>query len=195
MIYVLNKFQPNPYPQALEVDTTSKGQFKKDLSPFYLGPVEWIDPVRGSLYCRRFENFWQYTKVYPEYADVDSNPTELFYKWQEEGFNSYRANRYPMGKGRKPLYSLLNGQRYNYLFARREIYAPTYAALVLRTRTYAGLKELVEFGMDIVLRDFDGYDYVSMGRSLMDVINDPDRKMGHAFVLAMLLSNVKVKGS
>ena len=35
---------------------------------------------------------------------------------------------------------------------------------------------------------FDGYDYVGKRMTLNDVINDPRLKMGHAFVLAMLLT-------
>jgi len=190
MIYVLNKFQANPYPHAIEIDTTSHGKFKHDLSPFYLGPVEWTDPIRGPMTCRLFENFWQYTKVYPEHTDEHQNPTELFYQWQSVGFHSNWANRHPMGKDKRPLYSLLNSGRYDYLNARKAIYVPTYASLVVRTPTYAELCKLVRLGTDIVLRDFDGYDYVAMGRTLVEVVNDPLKRMGHAFVLAMLLSNV-----
>jgi hypothetical protein len=61
-VFVLNKFQPNPYPHAVEVDTTSKGSFK-DLSPFYLGPF-----VAGGLQCNIFENLWQYSKLYPQHS-------------------------------------------------------------------------------------------------------------------------------
>jgi hypothetical protein len=37
------------------------------------------------------------------------------------------------------------------------------------------------------LWDFDGYDYQAFGLTFDQVINDPVRKMGHAFVIAMLL--------
>lgn len=39
----------------------------------------------------------------------------------------------------------------------------------------------------LYLWDFDGYDHVSMGRTLQQVIDDPNKKMGHGFVLLMLL--------
>ncbi len=35
----------------------------------------------------------------------------------------------------------------------------------------------------------DGYDYHKLGMSLEDVLNNPKRKMGHAFVIAMILAN------
>jgi len=39
----------------------------------------------------------------------------------------------------------------------------------------------------LILRDFDAYDHVMIRWSLTEVLNNPDRKMGHAFVLAMML--------
>lgn len=39
----------------------------------------------------------------------------------------------------------------------------------------------------LYLWDFDGYDHVCMGRTLEQVLNDPEKKMGHGFVLLMLL--------
>jgi hypothetical protein len=40
---------------------------------------------------------------------------------------------------------------------------------------------------DIYLLDFDGYNYIELGMSLDDVINNSNKKMGHAFVLALML--------
>jgi hypothetical protein len=40
-----------------------------------------------------------------------------------------------------------------------------------------------------VIRDYDAYDHESLGMSLIDVINNPKRKCGHAFVLLMILKN------
>jgi len=49
------------------------------------------------------------------------------------------------------------------------------------------LKKLYEESEVLFLWDFDGYDYLKWDLSFEDVINDPKRKMGHAFVIAMLL--------
>jgi len=43
---------------------------------------------------------------------------------------------------------------------------------------------------DIVLWDFDGYDYHNAKMTMNDVINCPTKKMGHAFVLAMMLEEI-----
>lgn len=37
-------------------------------------------------------------------------------------------------------------------------------------------------------RTADGYDHDNLGMSLTEVLNNPQRKMGHAFVLKMLLT-------
>ena len=188
-IYVLNKFEPNPYTSAREFDTTSRGQ-NKDLSPFYLGPYIWTDPTRGELRCERFENLWQYSKVYTKHTEpFTENPTIEFFNWQRIGFMKQRADRYPMGKGAKPLYTLWNGHRYGYIYALKVQYIRIYAHLVRQTETYKLLWDLVQEGHDIVLRDFDGYDYIREGASLDQAVNDPSRSMGHAFVLAIMLSS------
>jgi hypothetical protein len=40
---------------------------------------------------------------------------------------------------------------------------------------------------DIAILDYDAYDHRALGYSWDDVINDPKRKMGHGFVLAMMI--------
>ena len=44
---------------------------------------------------------------------------------------------------------------------------------------------------ELVLWDFDGYDHHELGMDLKEVLNDPERKMGHAFVLAMILGELE----
>lgn len=193
-VFVIGKFEPNPYPHAVEVDTTSRGPFK-DLSPFYLGPIIYNCPHFGLVNCVRFENLWQYCKVYTEHTMLigDGRYTPepqihpQYYSWRNNGFHNQKAVRYPMGKGKKPLFSLWGTQRLDYVQARHQIYIPNYAELVRHTKSYAKLYNWLMEGHDLVLRDFDGYDYVSQGKSLREVANDPKRSMGHAFVLAMML--------
>lgn len=193
-IFVINKFEVNHY-GGLEVDTTSHGN-NKDLSPFHLGPVPTYEP---GVMATCVENLWQYSKVYRAHVFVPANPIDLFnpmawepsdlyYRWRDDGWARSRAERYPMGKGAKPLYSLWKGQKLDYVQARKIIYVPAYANAVIKTRSYAMLYEALQNGTDVVLRDFDGYDYTKTGRTLVDVINNPSKTMGHAFVLAMLLT-------
>jgi hypothetical protein len=58
---------------------------------------------------------------------------------------------------------------------------------VENTPAFHKLAKIYRQNKRLYLWDFDGYDHVSMGRTLQQVINDPNKKMGHGFVLLMLL--------
>ncbi len=183
MIHILFKFAENPY-GGVETDVTSNSGFWKELSPFLL------DSTRYS--ARIFENLWQYSKVYKKFVlPIDGYPDASYYKWRDVGFANPRAVRYPMGKGVKPEYLLWEGGKLGYVEARKKVYAPIYAELVRETNAYKVLESLYQSlsagSLPLVLRDYDAYDHVAIGRTLRDVINDPDRKCGHGFVLAMML--------
>lgn len=183
MLYILNKFETNTY-GGLEIDTTSHGR-NKDLSPFFLGPLNtYVD----GLMAQNVENLWQYSKVYPEFVDGD-NIKDEYYEWRNQGWTTKRANRYPMGKGKAPLFALWGSERLDYIPARKKIFIPSYARMVRNTRSMWFIQEKLYNGHDVVLRDFDGYDFVKLGMTLKDVVNDPTRTMGHAFVLAMIINN------
>ena len=193
MIRVFNKFEPIPE-GFIEIDTTSRGPYK-DLSPFYLGPYTWYD--NGIiLTCKRFENLWQYSKVYPQHATPDvgdltsrRNPLRVYYEWRDIGFSKHRAERYPMGKDApKPLYTLWKGHKYRYIDAREALYIPVYSELVLKTESYAMLYNMVLRGENIALRDFDGYDHINRGMTFEQVVTNPAHSMGHAFVIYGLLT-------
>jgi len=166
------------------INTTSRSNtWSRGLSPFYLTDIE----LYGGYRSKNMENGWQFTKVYPEHADSNGDPTQEYYNWAIEGWNDGYAHRYPMGKGTKPLYSLWNGRRLGYIEARKEIYIPLYAKAVVETMAFKLLvREYYQNGI-VALRDFDGYNHRKLGMSYDAVIHEPRKKMGHAFVLAMLL--------
>ena len=181
-IHCLPKYKRTPY-DGMIIDTTRNTGMFKDLSPFVLS----AEPYGA----RNFENLWQYSKVYaPEHVDADWNPNHEWFEWRKEGLASDKARRYPKGKGRIPRYSMLEGERLDYITARKRIYARIYAELVAETASYDMLQGVIEVGRPLVLLDFDAYDHAALGMTLKDVINDPSRKMGHAFVLAMMLTGV-----
>ena len=163
----------------------------------YLGPIHTPEGLR----CENMENFWQYSKVYESHVysmlEVgrldDPRLWEIkpdYYTWRDLGWAKKRADRYPMGKGARPMYSLFDGHKLDYVKARKVIYAPYYAALVIQTQSYKLLYDYVtgETYNDLVLRDFDGWDHEKEDMTLKEVINYPKKKMGHAFVLKMLLT-------
>lgn len=165
------------------INTTSISRdWGKGFSPFFLGPVVLYD---GRI-AQNMENAWQYSKVYTEHVDEDGNPATAYWDWASEGWSDYKAHRYPMGKGAKPLYSYWDGQKLTYIQARRKIYIPLYSAAVRNTIAFAKLCELA-LAQDIWLWDFDGWDYRSLGMDLDDVPDCETRKMGHAFVLAAMI--------
>ena len=144
----------------------------------------------GDFIAKNVENAWQFSKLYKEFANEKGNPTEEYYKWAIEGWNDSYAHRYPMGKGKKPLCAIWGNKKLDYIQSRKLIYIPIYAREVLKTSAYKKLKSLYDSGVKIALVDFDGYNYWDEGYSMREVINNPSKKMGHAFVLAMLLEGI-----
>lgn len=171
------------------IDVTSRGDEYRALSPFLLGPV----PLYAGYWSRTMENAWQYAKVYACHTDggVLHDNLTAYWPWARAGWDNPRAVRYPMGRGAKPQYSLWAGDELGYTEARRRVYAPVYAQAVRfgPLNLFLRLRMLARQG-DVVLIDFDAYDHRALGYSWDDVMNDPDRKMGHGFVLAMMIESV-----
>lgn len=162
------------------INTTSRStNWSKGLSPFFIRPV--------NINAYNIENVWQYTKVYKEHVDENNEPTNEYFEWKKNGFATKRGVRYPMGKGVIPLYSLWQGEKLNYIDARKKIYYPIYSQGVVRTDAYKKLYDIYITEGEVHLWDFDGYDY--RHTTLKEVLNNPKRKMGHAFVLSALLKN------
>lgn len=169
--------------EGRSVDTTSRSGLWSGLSPFLLGPCDLHDGRTSQTH----ENAWQYAKVYQIHTDENGEPTPEYWKWAEAGWANPKAVRYPMGRGAIPLYSLWKGHKLGYVEARKAIYAPLFRTAVENTDAYKALRELYNTEELIVLRDYDGYDYSNT--TLTAVLNNPRRKMGHSFVLAMMLTN------
>jgi hypothetical protein len=132
------------------------------------------------------ENGWQFSKVYVDHS-TGGLPNEAYWKWAYSGWNDIKAHRYPMGKQIKPLYAWWAGERLGYIEARKKIYIPLYSKAVVKTEAFRMLQQLHK-ERDIALWDYDGYQIDQLfSKTMEEVINDPTRKMGHAFVLKMLL--------
>lgn len=171
---------------ATVVDTTSRStNWSRDLSPFYLGPIDLYD----EFVAENVENAWQFSKVYSAHVDQNNDPTDAYWKWARSGWSDHYAHRYPMEHGMIPLYSYWNGKKLSYIEARKQIYIPLYARAVSRTAAFERLKTIAADG-EVYLRDFDGYRHKDLMMSYQDVIECESRKMGHAFVLAMMLDGV-----
>jgi hypothetical protein len=189
MIRVTGPREPrNAYPGVLVVNTTSRAtdDWQRGLSPFHLGPVR-MYPGAGVYEATNVENAWQFAKVYARHVGDDGKPTPDYFEWARAGWRHRRAIRYPMGKGAVPEFSWWDGEPLTYVEARKKVYTRIYAKAVYGTPAFEQLAQLYRDAGEILLWDFDGYDHHKLGMSLKEVLHDPTRKMGHAFVLAMLL--------
>jgi hypothetical protein len=183
MIYVIGPTDKTPE-GATVINTTSRSyNWSRALSPFFLGPVD----LYGGYQAQNVENAWQFSKVYEYYTDDQGNPDARYFQWAKDGWQDKRDHRYPMGKDVKPLYSYWDGEKLTYVEARKKIYLPLYAGAVQKTHAFDNLKKMHEEGQTLYLWDFDGYNHKVCDLTYDQVINDPNRKMGHAFVIAMLL--------
>lgn len=188
-VKVISIFEKEKDPNGVYINTTSSSESTRDFSPFILGPCDLYDGHRGL----NMENSWQYSKVYPQYADTDGNPTPAYFEWAKAGWENPKAVRYPMGKGKVPLYSWWDGQKLGYIDARKKIYIPLYAEAVKKTEGFKRLKDtfddLPHFNnTTLYLKDYDAYRHEDLGMTLNDVLHNPKKKMGHAFVLMWLLT-------
>lgn len=163
---------------ATVIDTTTRSKnWSRGLSPMIL-----------RLDGAKVENIWQYSKVYPQHWDADlQQPTLQWYDWMRAGMNQDWAERYPMGRGAKPVCSWDLGRALDYIEARKHLYLPVYRDAVLFTDAFLSLKLAYQAQGEIWLRDFDGYDHRRLGMEWDDVLNCETKKMGHAFVLGMML--------
>jgi hypothetical protein len=167
--------------------TSSSNTWSSGLSPFFLGPIKLYSgaPCKEAL---RFENLWQFSKVYDKY-DNDGEPNSFYFDWARRGFLDEVPRRYPMGKGAKPKYSFWAGEKLSYIEARRKIYIPHYRDTVYKTDAYKKLEQLYKSSGEITLWCYDGYLHREFNYSYEDVINNKNLSMGHGFVLAMMLEN------
>jgi len=177
MIKALFKFDKNIPQGATVIDTTSSSGQLRELSPFILTAPP----------AKNLENLWQFSKVYPCHVNANGEPTEEWDKWSMQGWGDTKAHRYPMGKGAIPLYSFWEGKHLDYIEARKQIYIPEYVKNVIVTQGFHELERL-SHQQNIILLDYDAYDHEGLGMTLIDVVNEPKRKMGHAFVLLMILT-------
>lgn len=164
---------------AVVIDTTSKGT--KDLSPFYLGPVI-VEPFEEQYYVSlNMENAWQFSKCYKDY---DKQVPEDWLRWARQGWADKRAYRYPMGKGAVPEYSIHRGKRLGYIEARKVIYGPLYMKNVIKTKAFVEILKRHRAGDNIWLLDYDAY---ITDDDHDTIVNNADKKMGHAFWLKRAL--------
>ena len=188
--------------EFVKIDCTSGNPdpvMREGLSPFYLGPVECYD----GLVSQTFERAWQCAKVYPWTRGADGNPNANYFAWRDEmwamkGFEDKMSIRFPVGRENVGkccyVWWKVDGEfrKLGYIDGRKYIYLPLYAKTVVKTEAYRRLVELHGSGKNLMLIDFDGYNihHPKYNFTYNDAIHCPLLKMGHGFVLAMLLEGL-----
>lgn len=96
-----------------------------------------------------------------------------------------------MGESTKPEFIYWDGRRFTEQAFKEQIFIPLYCRLVKRTDAYAMLvRDYLKNFKEITIYDTDSYDYTQLGMTYQDVIKNNDKKMGHSFLLAMLLEGI-----
>jgi hypothetical protein len=191
------------------------------------------------------ENIWQFTKVYREvpeskqfYSNWDKtviwdhpkevhyngieefnkdNLTEEYFKWRMKGLKNRYAVRYPVGRNHRHecmgLY--MNGNLYNYIDARKEVYLPLYISLLDGKEKFVELLDILKKGTNILLMEVDGPDgsildyykrtydvednfienntMLATKENLTIMLNDSKKPFGHGYCLAVALKR-KIDG-
>ena len=205
------KEQCNSIDDFIRIDVTSRNKNKNlvyDLSPLYIGPVKSSD----GLTCETFENLWQYGKVYPRIydenkkivsgVDENGNPSEEFYKWRKRFYEmkQEKGDRHPalpsMIRHRDCLYMVYfdeegNLEKLDYVTSRKKVYIPEYAKLIANSDSFKEINKLYKEGKKIALCDYDAWNYygpnLDQELSIIDIVNNPSYKVGHGYVIKMLL--------
>ncbi len=184
-----------PWPQApddyINVNVTSGsankagGYFMKHVSPMYLGPITRdIWPMIGQLEALLLENYWQYSKVFPDMKkpqiDSQGNVTPEWFRWRRKGFSETKGQRHPRGtktnevmyvddrghnhyKYLRAIFALFGDEstgyeKMDYITSRKKVYVPLYYELVVRTPAFQALREDVKRGKKVQILDLDAPD-------------------------------------
>ncbi len=167
--------------------TSYSDSFGRMLSPFNVGPVS----LYNGYWAHNIENAYQFAKIYGEYADENGEPTNAYWRWAQAGWENKKPIKYPLGAWNVCLHHWWKGRKLNRLEAQNEIFLPLYREAVVKTKEFKHLKELYETtDKNIVLLDFEGYDYNFLEIPLKDVFTHPDFPVGQGFALLGLLEGI-----
>lgn len=158
------------------------------------------------------ENTYQFSKVYPvvqaqhevkagkviwsypAQTHVSNNEyTPDFWNWRQKGMTNAYPVRYPNGyHGRgKCTHSLLwDGTKWlqlSYVPARKTIYCPVYASLVVKTTAFAQLSKLLTDGYKLQICEIDVRPGAITRDTLQREINNDKQAFGHGYVLSACL--------
>jgi hypothetical protein len=129
-------------------------------------------------------------------------PSKAWFQWRDAAFrNPCFTHTHPAFKSNKKLvrrayaqgsqiaFWYWDGEILNRLEARQKIYARLYRQFAIKTPGFKRLRKIVRRGEDLKLFDKDGYDWVDLGMTPEDCVNDT-HSFGHGLVIALLLQKI-----
>jgi hypothetical protein len=214
------------YPGFKSIVVMTKSSPYGDIGPYVLKNEQ------GQL----MENIYQFSKVYetvPKSKQIysrwdnrviwdcpsekhveDGEVNDAYWKWREAGMNAKEAIRYPVGMKHRGqcLYALWEGEKLNYVQARKEIYMKTYKELVMKEPKFIKLKKWLKEGKNLLIIEIDGphqesLDYYKQKYNVQDdfieqstmlatkenleiMLNDTRHNYGHAYCLSACLQDI-----
>jgi hypothetical protein len=177
----------------------------KELSPFFIGPVDFINSKGQIDSCPIFENYWQGSKVWknvtkqnqkkPEWTwpsethiGKDGEPNNAWRKWHDALLAHEKAVRRPNGKA-IPEYALwFNKESGEYekldtIEARKKIYIPVLKELYRKHPVYQKMLKEFRGGQNMILIEPDGAWAVAYpeGREVtLEILESLVEKMNYA---------------
>lgn len=163
----------------------------RSLSPKAMGPIVHPQPDLPTAY--NLENFWQFSKCFPEDVDEKGEPLESFFETQRAAFLDPKPHRHkPTATGNKPLYSVWrhkDGSLEKFLYVpSRQIYCHYYEEFASKSPDFKQLQEWRAKGMNLQICGYDGY---PVTQSLETHYLDGSRPFGHEMVLYTMLVTEK----
>ena len=182
---------PPDHDGYLKVFPNYKHQHRTDgfgcasLSPKSIGPIN--HPQPGLPPAQNLENFWQFSKVFPDEVDSDGEPSALFFQRQVKGFLDPVPHRHKSLK--TPLYSVWRRQdqtliKYKYVPS-RQFYCHYYERFALVDDNFLKLKQMIADGFQLQICGYDAY---PVTKPLMEHYLDESAPFGHELVLYTLLT-------
>lgn len=185
MIYAVS-FKHKIPADSIVLDVTSRSNnWTKLLSPFNVGPVTLYD----EHVAFNIENGYQFSKIYePYHCTATDLPSDHYWEWAKAGWRNPKPIKYPLGAWTKCFYHWWDGKKLDHLQAQNQIFLPLYKKAITKTSAFQRLKEMYETtNKDIYLLDFEGYDHRYLEQNWDQIISNPNRPVGQAFALCMLL--------
>jgi hypothetical protein len=185
---------PEDIPGFLKVFPNFKHQNRKDgygcknLSPKAMGPIVHSQP--GLPIALNLENFWQFSKVFPDEVDEKGNIKDIFFTRQKEAFQDPIPYRHkPNATGNIPLYSVFirkSGEIVTYKYVEaRQFYCNYYERFAKASSEFSYLQDLLSKGYNLQICGYDAY---KVTIPLEKHYLDSSKPFGHEMVLYTMLT-------